>query len=128
MNLDSLYAELTLKPSCKLALIVLDGLGDLATREQGYVTPLEAARTPNLDALARDSAQGRMIPVVPGITPGSGPMYALCQKFGIPAVSIGVGNENSRNHAPNENIHLRDYYQGIEHIAVIIDRFNSMAS
>lgn len=66
-------------------------------------------------------------PVVYPITPGSGPMYALCQKFGIPAVSIGVGNENSRNHAPNENIHVRDYYQGIEHIAVIIDRFASMA-
>jgi len=63
-------------------------------------------------------------PVVYPITPGSGPMYALCQKFGIPAVSIGVGNENSRNHAPNENIHLRDFYKGIEHIAVILDRFD----
>jgi len=62
-------------------------------------------------------------PVVRPLTPGSGPMYQLCQKYGIPAVSIGVGNENSRNHAPNENIHVRDYYKGIEHIAVIIDRF-----
>jgi acetylornithine deacetylase/succinyl-diaminopimelate desuccinylase-like protein len=64
-------------------------------------------------------------PVVYPITPGSGPMYVLCQKFGIPAVSIGVGNENSRNHAPNENIHLHDFYKGIEHIAVILDRFGS---
>jgi len=46
MNLDSLYSELTLKTKTKLALLVLDGLGDIATREQGYVTPLEAARTP----------------------------------------------------------------------------------
>src|SRR5947208_15493737 len=73
MNLDALYSELTLKTDAKLALVVLDGLGDVATREQGYVTPLEAAATPNLDALARDSAQGRMLPVAPGITPGSGP-------------------------------------------------------
>ena len=73
MNLDALYSELTLKTNAKLALIVLDGLGDLATREQGYLTPLEAADTPNLDALAKNSAQGRMIPVAPGITPGSGP-------------------------------------------------------
>ena len=57
MNLDSLYAELTLKTKAKLALLVLDGLGDLATREQGYLTPLEAAHTPNLDALSKDSAQ-----------------------------------------------------------------------
>jgi len=50
--------------------VVLDGVGDLATREQGFLTPLEAAVTPNLDALAKESAQGRMIPVAPGITPG----------------------------------------------------------
>lgn len=73
MNLDALYSELTLKTNAKLALVVLDGLGDLATKEQNYLTPLEAAHTPNLDALAKDSAQGRMIPVAPGITPGSGP-------------------------------------------------------
>jgi acetylornithine deacetylase/succinyl-diaminopimelate desuccinylase-like protein len=64
-------------------------------------------------------------PIIYLMAPGSGPMYALCQKFGIPSVSIGVGNENSRNHAPNENIHVNDYYKGIQHLAVIIDRFNS---
>src|SRR5438046_1804810 len=75
MNLDLLYSELTLKTKAKLALIVLDGLGDVATREQGYLTPLEAAATPNLDALAKDSAHGRMIPTAPGITPGTGPVH-----------------------------------------------------
>ena len=49
MNLDALYSELTLKTNAKLALIVLDGVGDVATREQGYLTPLEAAATPNGD-------------------------------------------------------------------------------
>src|SRR5512135_1825674 len=73
MNLDTLYSELTLKTDAKLALVVLDGVGDLATRDQGYLTPLEAAVTPNLDALAKEAAQGRMIPVAPGVTPGSGP-------------------------------------------------------
>src|SRR5689334_22590603 len=89
MNLDALYSELTLKTKAKLALIVLDGLGDVATREQGYVTPLEAARTPNLDALARDSAQGRMIPVAPGITPGSGPGHLGL--FGYDPLEFQVG-------------------------------------
>ena len=36
-------------------------------------TELEAARTPNLDALARVGVQGASIPVLPGISPGSGP-------------------------------------------------------
>ena len=62
MNLDALYSELTLKTKAKLALVVLDGLGDLATKEQLYLTPLEAAATPNLDKLCKDSAQGRHDP------------------------------------------------------------------
>src|SRR6267154_5384754 len=89
MNLDKLYSELTLKTRSKLALVVLDGLGDIATREQGYVTPLEAAATPHLDALARDSAQGRMLPVAPGITPGSGPGHLGL--FGYDPLEFQVG-------------------------------------
>src|SRR5256714_3283270 len=89
MNLDSLYSELTLKTDAKLVLAVLDGLGDVATREQGFVTPLEAAHTPNLDALACDSAQGRMLPVAPGITPGSGPGHLGL--FGYDPLEFQVG-------------------------------------
>src|SRR5215217_3571677 len=89
MNLDSLYSELTLKTNAKLVLIVLDGVGDVATREQGYLTPLEAAATPNLDALTKGSAQGRMIPVAPGITPGSGPGHLAL--FGYDPLEFQVG-------------------------------------
>src|SRR3974390_2708731 len=89
MNLDTLYSELTLKTTAKLALVVLDGLGDLALRSQGYLTPLEAAATPNLDALAKDSAQGRMIPAAPGITPGSGPGHLGL--FGYDPLEFQVG-------------------------------------
>jgi 2,3-bisphosphoglycerate-independent phosphoglycerate mutase len=89
MNLDALYSELTLKPAAKLALVVLDGLGDVATRAQGYLTPLEAAVTPNLDALCKDSAQGRMCPIAPGITPGSGPGHLAL--FGYDPLEYQVG-------------------------------------
>jgi 2,3-bisphosphoglycerate-independent phosphoglycerate mutase len=89
MNLDALYSELTLKTKAKLALVVMDGLGDLATREQGYLTPLEAAHTPNLDALSKDSAQGRMIPLAPGLTPGSGPGHLGL--FGYDPLEVQVG-------------------------------------
>ena len=89
MNLDKLYSELTLKTKTKMVLVVLDGLGDIATREQGYLTPLEAAHTPNLNALSRDGAQGRMIPVAPGITPGSGPGHLGL--FGYDPLEFQVG-------------------------------------
>jgi 2,3-bisphosphoglycerate-independent phosphoglycerate mutase len=89
MNLDALYSELTLKTKAKLVLVVLDGLGDIATREQNYLTPLEAAATPNLDKLCKDSAQGRMIPAAPGITPGSGPGHLGL--FGYDPLEFQVG-------------------------------------
>ena len=90
MNLDALYSELTLEINAKLALIVLDGLGDIATKEQGEQTPLEAARTPNLDALvAAGVAQGRMTPVASGITPGSGPGHLAL--FGYDPLEFQVG-------------------------------------
>src|ERR1041385_7745220 len=90
MNLDSVYSELTLKGTkAKLVLLVLDGLGDIATRENSYVTPLEAAKTPNIDSLTQDAAQGRMIPVAPGITPGSGPGHLGL--FGYDPIEFQVG-------------------------------------
>ncbi len=87
--MDALYSELTLKTKAKLVMVVLDGLGDIATREQNYLTPLEAATTPNLDAIAKDSAQGRMIPAAPGITPGSGPGHLGL--FGYDPLEFQVG-------------------------------------
>ncbi len=89
MNLDSLYSELTLKNQAKMALIVLDGVGDIATAQTGYQTPLEAAKTPNLDALCKDSALGRLIPAAPGITPGSGPGHLGL--FGYDPLEYQVG-------------------------------------
>jgi 2,3-bisphosphoglycerate-independent phosphoglycerate mutase len=89
MNLDALYSELTLKTKTKHVLLVLDGLGDIATKDQNYLTPLEAAVTPNLDAIAKDSAQGRMIPAAPGITPGSGPGHLGL--FGYDPLEFQVG-------------------------------------
>jgi len=89
MNLDALYSELTLKPEGKLVLVVLDGLGDLAIGGLDSSTPLEAAATPNLDALTRNAAQGRMLPVAPGITPGSGPGHLGL--FGYDPLEFQVG-------------------------------------
>jgi len=89
-KLDDVYAKLQVKTGAKMALVVLDGLGDIATTEQGELTPLEAAKTPNLDALVRRGcAQGRMIPVAPGITPGSGPGHLGL--FGYDPIDWEVG-------------------------------------
>ena len=72
MDIQSLVRELKTQNSSKIVLLVADGLGGLPI-EPGGPTELEAAKTPNLDALARRGVQGSMYPVAPGITPGSGP-------------------------------------------------------
>jgi 2,3-bisphosphoglycerate-independent phosphoglycerate mutase len=72
MDIEKLVRELITKNDSKLVLLVADGLGGLPM-EPGGPTELEAAKTPNLDALARGGTLGSMIPIAPGITPGSGP-------------------------------------------------------
>lgn len=54
---------------------------------------------------------------------GTGPQYLLCAQFGVPAVGMGVGNAESNNHAPNENIVISDYVEGIKHMVWVFHRF-----
>jgi 2,3-bisphosphoglycerate-independent phosphoglycerate mutase len=72
MNLHDLMRELREDNGSKIVLFVADGLGGLPL-EPGGKTELETARTPNLDHLAREGVCGLSVPVLPGITPGSGP-------------------------------------------------------
>jgi 2,3-bisphosphoglycerate-independent phosphoglycerate mutase len=51
----------------KAILLIIDGLGDLPTPK----TPLQLAKKPNLDRLARDSITGMLSPVRRYIVPGS---------------------------------------------------------
>lgn len=69
---QELMQRLHVKNDSKIVLLVSDGLGGLP-KEPGGKTELETAKTPNLDALARRGVSGLSVPVLPGITPGSGP-------------------------------------------------------
>src|SRR4051812_31539097 len=72
MNLHDLLRELHEANDSKIVLLVADGLGGLPLDPAGK-TELETAQTPNLDALCREGVSGLSVPVLPGITPGSGP-------------------------------------------------------
>jgi 2,3-bisphosphoglycerate-independent phosphoglycerate mutase len=55
----------------KLLYVCLDGLGDEPIPELDHQTPLEAAATPHLDALAARGRTGSVVTVGPGIAPES---------------------------------------------------------
>ena len=88
MTVHDLIGELREAATTKIVLLVADGLGGLA-REPGGKTELESARTPNLDACARDGVCGLSTPVLPGITPGSGPGHLAL--FGYDPLQERIG-------------------------------------
>jgi 2,3-bisphosphoglycerate-independent phosphoglycerate mutase len=74
MKHSDLIKMLSQKTESKIVLLVMDGLGGIRTQDRPK-TELELANIPNLNALARESLCGRIMPVSYGVTPGSGPAH-----------------------------------------------------
>jgi 2,3-bisphosphoglycerate-independent phosphoglycerate mutase len=84
----SFVKELKKSADTKIVLLVMDGLGGLPM-EDGGLTELETAKTPNFDELAAKSICGLQLPIAAGITPGSGPAHLGL--FGYDPVKYQVG-------------------------------------
>ncbi len=88
-------------PPKKMILIVCDGLSDRPVKELGMKTPLQAAKKPAMDALARNGISGTMDVIGPGVVPGSDTAHLAL--FGYdphrvytgrgPIEAVGVGLE-----------------------------------
>ena len=63
-------------------------------------------------------------PVILPLMAATGPMYEMCQRWGLPGVGAGIGWAGSRTHSPNENVRIYDLREGIHHIALTIDEFS----
>ncbi len=82
--------DLILSNPNKIVFLILDGLGDIPNPDHGFMTPLEAARKPNIDLIAAErGVLGRIIPVGIGVTPGSGPGHLSL--FGYDPLKVEIG-------------------------------------
>ena len=78
--------NLTKNKKSKIILFVLDGVGGIPYPK---LTELEAAKTPYLDKLVKKSETVAHIPILSGLTPGSG--AAHLSLFGYDPLSYDIG-------------------------------------
>ena len=84
----------------KYLVVLCDGMADYPVEELGNKTPLEAADTPNMDALAKTAQVGLIKTVADGLKPGSDvanlsvlgydPMECYTGRSPLEAGSIGI--------------------------------------
>src|SRR5207237_10630247 len=124
MNIHHLIRDLRENNSSKIVLVVADGLGGLPV-ETGGKTELESARTPNLDACVREGICGLTIPVLPGITPGSGPGHLAL--FGYDPLEYRIGRGVLEALGINfqvgeKDVAVRGYFCTVDDAGLITDR------
>lgn len=88
MDITEIWEDLVWDRGDRIVYLVLDGLGGIPHPDHGC-TELQAANTPHLDALARESSCGLLEIVGPGITPGSGPGHLTL--FGYDPLKYRIG-------------------------------------
>lgn len=105
-----------------------EGFADVAVR---YVAGVKPARTDSDNPFVQLSIEAAkdvygLEPIVEPLIGGSGPLHPFIHVLGLPVVTSGCGHPQSHVHAPNENIRIPDFINGIRHTARIITRFAEM--
>lgn len=106
-------------------MVVLDGLGDRTYKELGKCTPLEYAKTPNLDLLASKSLCGLMYSLGVALRPSSdvahmalfGLDYKTCYTGRGPIELYGLGQKMAAG-----DIAFRGNFAIIDNDGIILDR------
>lgn len=104
------------------------GFRDVEIRLLGCVSP---AATDCEDAIVLAAAAAireecGTEPIVYPVAPWSGPLAEVCGTLGIPSVAFGIGNAGSNDHAPNENISIEDYFEGIRCMEAFMRHYAGM--
>ena len=109
----------------KFIYIILDGLGDLPSPNLNEKTPLEAAKTPNMDSLAANGKTGMVFPIKEDIAPESD--AATISILGYDPFQYYTGRGPLETHGAglkmeDGNVALRCNFATISKDGTIIDR------
>lgn len=115
----------TMETTRKAIMFIVDGLGDRPIKELGGRTPLESARTPSFDSLARLGICGLMDPLAPGIRVGTdvghlalfgyNPLRVYWGRGPIEAAGVGIELEP-------RDVALRCNFAAVDNNGIIVDR------
>jgi acetylornithine deacetylase/succinyl-diaminopimelate desuccinylase-like protein len=101
------------------------GFADITVRPLGLEDPAKTPLSAEIVKIVAESAR-RIYNREPLIFPcmaGSGPMHVLTGERGIPTIGSGIGYAHSNVHAPNENIRIADFVDGMKHIGMVLHLF-----
>jgi 2,3-bisphosphoglycerate-independent phosphoglycerate mutase len=124
MDIHDITRDLKLDNGSKIVLVIADGLGGLP-QAPGGLTELETARTPNLDNLAKHGVCGLIHPVLPGITPGSGPGHLGVFGYDPLKYTIGRGALEALGidfQLTDDDVAIRGNFCTVDQTGVITDR------
>ncbi len=103
------------------------GFKDIEAVMQGSTEPAKTPITEDFVQTVIKSAErvyGKRAVVYP-TSAASGPLHLFRNWLGYPIVSVGCAHEESRGHAPNENITVEGFVKGTKFIAAIINDFST---
>lgn len=103
------------------------GFEDIEVIELSHKNPYRADVNSRIVQVALKNAElvYGMKPTVYPNSPGTTAMGTLCGPDNIPAVSFGIDHMESKIHAPNENIYIEDFINGIKMTAAVMHDFGN---
>jgi 2,3-bisphosphoglycerate-independent phosphoglycerate mutase len=109
----------------KAVLVIADGMADRPLKELDWKTPLEAARRPSLNHIAKTGVCGIMDPISPGLPPGSD--TATLALLGYNALKVYSGRGAFEAIGSSVNVLLGDIafrcnFATVDNNFVVLDR------
>ena len=101
------------------------GFGDVEVRAFSGQRPAKVDPDDSFVQLVNETAAGvyGQEMVVEPMIGGSGPLYPFVEVLGLPVAAAGIAYPGTNAHAPNENVRLDYFLQGIRHTARVIEAF-----